>query len=154
MGTVIVGIGNPVLSDDSVGLKSAAALRTRLAGREDITISELCSGGLALMEALVGYRRAIVIDAIVSGEPAGSIHQLRPADLPFTRTIHSTHAGTFPEALELGRTAGLRLPLDIRIWAVEAADVETIGEELTPAVGEAVPRVVEQILSHLSAEEQ
>ncbi len=149
MAPIIIGVGNPVLTDDSVGLKSVAALRCRLAGRSDVATAELYSGGLRLMEAMVGYQRAIVIDAMISGRPAGTIQSFTPADLPITRGIHSSHDGTLPEALALGHAAGLCLPRDIRIWAVEAGDVETLGEELTPAVATAVPVVVEHVLQDL-----
>ena len=66
-----------------------------------------------------------------------------------TRTADSTHDTSLRLALELGRAAGLDLPEDVRIWAVEAADVETFSERLTPAVERAVPLVVEQVLRDL-----
>jgi Ni,Fe-hydrogenase maturation factor len=43
----------------------------------------------------------------------------------------------------------LQLPGEVRIWAVEAADVETFSERLTPAVERAVPQVVERVLRDL-----
>ena len=147
--TVIIGLGNPVLADDSVGLRIAADLRRRLAGRNDFTTLELYSGGIWLMEAMAGHERAIVIDAIVSGGVAGAVYRLGLEDLPRTRTSDSTHDASLPVALELGHAAGLKLPRDVQIWAVEAADVETFSERMTPEVERAVSRVVEQVLRDL-----
>ncbi|MCX6629949.1 MAG: hydrogenase maturation protease [Candidatus Solibacter sp.] len=147
--TVIIGLGNPVLADDSVGLRIAAELRRRLAGRSGFTTVELYSGGMWLMEAMAGHERAIVIDAIVSGGTAGAVYRFGLADLPQTRTADSTHDASLPVALELGRVAGLHLPGKVKIWAVEAADVETFSERLTPEVERAVPLVVEQVLRDL-----
>ncbi|MBI5084803.1 MAG: hydrogenase maturation protease [Acidobacteria bacterium] len=147
---MIVGLGNPVLADDSVGLHVAAELRRRLAGRNGFTTLELYSGGLLLMEAMAGHDRAIVIDAMVGGGPAGAIHRLGPEDLPRTRTTNSTHDSSLPVALELGRAAGLRLPADIRIWAIEAADVETFSQRLTPQVALASRRVVGEVMRELA----
>jgi hydrogenase maturation protease len=147
--TVIVGLGNPVLTDDSVGLRIAAELRRQLAGRSGFTTVELYSGGMWLMEAMAGHERAVVIDAIVSGGAHGAIYRLGLEDLPQTRTTRSTHDASLPVALALGRAAGLRLPGDVRIWAVEAADVATFSERLTPEVQRAVPRVVEQVSREL-----
>ncbi|MGA3024521.1 MAG: hydrogenase maturation protease [Bryobacteraceae bacterium] len=147
--TVIIGLGNPVLSDDGVGLRIAAELRRRLAGWSGVTTVELYSGGLWLMEAMAGYERAILIDAIVSGGAAGATYKLGIGDLPQTRTADSSHDASLPLAIELGRVAGLQLPADIQVWAVEAADVETFSERLTPEVERAVPRVVEQVLRDL-----
>jgi len=147
--TVIIGLGNPVLADDSVGLRIAAELRSRLAGRNGFTTVELFSGGMWLMEAMAGHDRAIVIDAIVSGGIAGAIYRLGLDDLPQTRTADCSHDASLPVALALGHAAGLRLPIDVRIWAVEAADIETFSERLTPEVERAVPQVVEQVLRDL-----
>jgi hydrogenase maturation protease len=147
--TVIIGLGNPVLADDSVGLRIATELGRRLAGRSGYTTVELYSGGMWLMEAMAGHTRAIVIDAIVSGGAAGAIYRLGLEDLPRTRTAHSTHDSSLPVALELGRAAGLQLPRHVQIWAVEAADVGTFSERMTADVERAVPRVVKRILRDL-----
>lgn len=82
MSTLIIGLGNPLVTDDSVGLRVAAELRTRLAGRADVEVAEDYWGGLRLMEQMVGYDRAIVVDAICSGAPPGTIHHLGPGDIP------------------------------------------------------------------------
>ncbi len=150
MRTVLIGVGNPVLSDDSVGLKIAAELGARLRGNPDVATVQVCCGGLRLMEAMVGYDRAVVVDAMLSGCPAGTVHRFAEADLPPSRWIHSMHDGTLRSALALGRTAGLPLPSDIRFWAIEAADVETFGETLTPAVEQSASQVVSEILKEVA----
>jgi hydrogenase maturation protease len=149
MATVIIGVGNPVLTDDGVGLRIARELEMRLSGRDGVTVLARCAGGLRLMEAMAGYGRAVVIDAIESGAAPGSIHELDLEELPRTRNLHSSHDGSLVAALELGRTAGLRIPDEIRVWAVQAGDLETFGESLTEAVERAVPRVVEAVLRSL-----
>jgi hydrogenase maturation protease len=148
-GTVIIGLGNPMLSDDSLGLRVAAELGRRLGGRSGFTTVELYAGGMWLMESMAGHTRAVIIDAMVSGGAAGAIYRLGLEDLRPTRTADSTHDASLRVALELGRAAGLELPEDVRIWAVEAADVETFSERLTPAVEGAAARVVEQVLRDL-----
>jgi Ni,Fe-hydrogenase maturation factor len=51
--------------------------------------------------------------------------------------------------LELGRLSGVKLPGEVWIWAVEAGDVTTFREGLTPEVEAAVPVVVKEIMSEL-----
>jgi hydrogenase maturation protease len=147
--TIIIGVGNPVLTDDSVGLKIAGELRAQLKGQSLVRTAEVHSGGMKLMETMAGYDRAIVIDAMVSGRRPGTIFTLGPADLPKTRNMHSTHDASLPVALELGRLAGLHVPSEICIWAVEAGDVVTVSEGLTPEVKRAVPRVVKRVMRDL-----
>ena len=109
MKILVLGLGNPLVSDDSVGLRVAAELKSRLADRPEIDVGEDYWGGLRLMERLVGYERAVVIDAIRTGAPPGTIHFLRPDALPTQRSA-SAHDVNLPTALALGRHAGLRLP--------------------------------------------
>ena len=153
MSTIIVGIGNRVLSDDSVGIKVAHALADALRSRSDVMTCELWGGGLRLMETLNGYERAIIIDAIVTeGGTPGSVYTLKPSDLRQSRNTYSTHDGGFQEALELGAKLGLSLPSQITIWAVEAADVKTYSEKLTREVERAVPIVVAGVMRQIGHE--
>lgn len=154
MSTIIVGIGNRVLSDDSVGIKVADRVAHALRSRPDIVTYELWGGGLRLMETLNGHERAIIIDAIMTeGGKPGSVYRLKPSDLRQSRNTYSTHDGGFQEALELGAMLGLNLPPQITIWAIEADDVETYSENLTPDVERAVPVVVEGVLRQIDLEQ-
>ena len=152
---MIIGIGNPVLSDDSVGIKVARALAKSLGARRDVQTRELWTGGLHLMEALRGHERAILIDAIVTeGGKPGSIYTLQPTDLQQSRNTCSVHDTSFQEALELGAMLGVDLPRQITIWAIEAGDVETFSENLTRDVERAVPKVVEGVMRQIELEKQ
>jgi hydrogenase maturation protease len=153
MKTIIIGIGNPVLTDDSVGIQVVRELGRRLQANPDTVTRELCAGGIRLVEEMAGFERAIIVDAIVTqdGEP-GTVYVLGPSDLRKTRNTCSTHDASLVEALELGGIAGLRLPAEIRIWAIEAGDVETFGETLTEPVKRAVPKVVKSVIRYLRGE--
>ena len=105
------------------------------------------------MEAMVGYERAIVIDAAHTGDPEpGTILSVSPADLRQSRNACSNHRDCIEAALELGILAGLPLPRDIRIWAVEAADVATFGDRLTAPPQSALPALIANILRSIEAE--
>ena len=67
MDTIIIGLGNPVLADDGVGLKIVACLAKRLRGQPGVAVTQLCCGGINLMEAMAGHDRAVIIDAITGG---------------------------------------------------------------------------------------
>ena len=150
MKTLVLGLGNPVVRDDAVGLHVAARLRELLAGRRDVEVAEDCRGGLHLMERMIGFDRALVIDAIATGAAPGTIHRLAPNDIPTQRSA-STHDMNFPTALAFGRASGAHLPEDdqILLVGIEAQDILTFGEEMTPAVAEAVPRAVRMVLAAL-----
>ena len=133
MKTLVLGLGNPLVSDDSAGLRVAAELKTRLAHRPDVEVDEDFWGGLRLMERMIGYDRAIVIDAICSGAPPGTIHHLTPGSIRTQRSA-SAHDVNLPTALLFGREAGVCLPADedILLVGIEAEDVINFSERLHP----------------------
>lgn len=150
MKTLVLGLGNPLVTDDSVGLRVAAELQRLLAEDPDVEVSEDYWGGLRLMERMVGFDRAIVIDAMQSGAPPGTIHRLTPGSIPTQRSA-SAHDVSLPTALALGRQAGVALPADdqILLVGIEAEDILTFGEECTPAVRAAIPLAVQEVLAAL-----
>jgi hydrogenase maturation protease len=151
MKTLVIGLGNPLVSDDSVGLRVAAEVRKLLAGRSDVDVAEDYWGGLRLMEQMVGYDRVIVIDAIQSGGRPGTIYHLSPGDMPTQRSA-SSHDMDLLTALALGRQAGLRLPADgaILLVAIEAEDILTFAEACTPAVAAAISTAAADVMEALS----
>ena len=150
MKTLILGLGNPLVSDDSVGLRVAAELKQLLANRPEVDVDEEYWGGLRLMERMIGYDRAIVVDAICTGAPPGTIHQLTPDAIPTQRSA-SAHDVNLSTALELGRRTEMHLPANenVLLIGIEAEDVLTFSEECTPAVREAVPRAVQTVIKAL-----
>ena len=150
MKTLILGLGNPLVTDDSVGLRVAAELKTLLAGRPDIEVTEDYRGGLQLMERMIGYDRAVIIDAICTGSPPGTIHHLRADSIPTQRSA-SAHDVNLPTALAFGRRNGVQLPDDenILLVGIEAADVIHFGKECTPSVQSAVAVAVREVVDAL-----
>jgi len=78
MKTLILGLGNPILSDDGVGVGVAGELEGRL-DQQEVTVVETSMAGLSLLDLLIGYDRVIIIDAIQTvGGKAGQIYRLDP----------------------------------------------------------------------------
>ncbi len=148
MKTLVLGLGNPLLRDDSIGLRVAQELRGQFDSDPDIEVSEDYWGGLRLMERMIGFDRAIIIDAILADSEPGTIHLLSPDDIPTQRSA-SAHDVNLPTALEFGRRAGAQLPpaSEITLIGIEAADVQTFDESLTPELERALPHAVEAVLS-------
>lgn len=147
----MLGLGNPILTDDGVGIYVVRVLAARCS-RDDLAFAEACVGGLRLLEIIAGYERVIILDAIrTPGGQPGHLHRLRPDDLQASLHTGSTHDLTLPGALALGRGLGLPLPDDeaITILAVEVEDVTTFGETCTPLVQAAISRVAQLVLEEV-----
>ena len=147
---VIIGLGNPILTDDSIGIKVARQLLTHFYGSEKVDVKEIYAGGIRLLDVLVGYDRAIIIDAILTKENIpGRIHYLTPDDIRTTRNMVCVHDMNLPTALALGSLLEMPLPSQINIWGIEGADLESFGESLTKEVEQVVPKVVNAIIERI-----
>jgi hydrogenase maturation protease len=149
MKTLVIGLGNPILTDDGVGIYAAREVARSLPLDADVEVVELATGGLALMEAMVGFERCILIDAIWRPENmTGHVVVFDAGHLTDTLNAASTHDVDLPTALRLGRSLGARLPADgaIQIVAVTAHDVLIFGENPTPTVAAAIPYATASVL--------
>jgi hydrogenase maturation protease len=150
---MLLGMGNPILSDDAVGVRLARDIGRRLAGVPGLTILEECSvGGLNILEVVEGFDRLIVLDAIrTTGGTPGDWHRFTSSALRETMNLNNIHDVNFATALELGRRMGMNVPSeeDIHIFAVEVLDLITFSEEMTPQLEKAYPDFSEAILREI-----
>jgi hydrogenase maturation protease len=102
-----------------------------------------------LLDAWDGLDTVVIVDAVVTGAPAGTIHRVDPGDEPFPRDLGlaSTHAVGVAEAVELARAVG-RAPRRVVVVGVEGVAFG-MGEEMTPAVACALDGVVAAALEEL-----
>ncbi len=136
----VLCLGNDILADDALGVMVAELLKPDPPPgcQVDCTLE----GGFALLDHLLGARRLIVVDTIVTGDVApGRISVLAEEDFLSTPGESPHCVGLF-EALEVGRALGLAAPRELVIVAVEAADCLTVGGTVHPDVEAAVPEVV------------
>lgn len=154
MKTLVIGIGNVLLSDEGLGVHVARAL---LAGRAPRGMDVL-EAGTSLFEALQyarGYDRVILADAIRAGGVPGTVYQLemRNGDSGLDTAMEplSLHEFGVAEALHAGWMLGL-LPEKVRLIGVEPATTEP-GLELSPAVRSAVEEVLFLLLAEFTPRE-
>lgn len=149
MKTLILGIGNTAITDDGVGCKVAQRLQRRLRGRSDITVKETAISGLSLLDEITGYERLIIIDAIQTrGGKPGDIYKLSPSDFK-TGRMAIIHDLGLVSTLELGRKLEMDMPREVVIFAIEAKEMATFSEKLSPEVEKAVPQAVEVVLKEV-----
>ena len=140
MKPLVVGLGNELLSDDSIGVLAARKLDRELSGQADVIESNI--SGVALLDVLVGRRKVIIIDSIrTATHPPGTIIELDPDDL---RSLPnpSPHYTGLPEVLSIAEELRLDFPEAIKILAVEVADSHTVGGSLSEPVAAALSEIV------------
>jgi hydrogenase maturation protease len=152
MKTLVIGLGNPILTDDGAGIYAARMLERVLPPQAEVDIVEMAVGGLELMETMIGYERVIIIDALwaPNGE-VGEVVRFDAGDLPDTMNSASAHDADLPLSLRIGREIGVELPADknIQIIGIRARKVLDFGKEPTPPVTAALPDAVNAVLDLL-----
>jgi hydrogenase maturation protease len=121
--------------------------------RPDVHIEESYVGGLEFLDLLTGYDKAIIIDAVQSGNSQpGEIHRFELGSFQTTRHVNNPHDLDFTAALELGKALNIELPRDVVIFGIEIKEVTTMSEECTPEVAQAIPACVNLVLNELPPE--
>ena len=144
MNTLILGVGNSILTDDGVGIKIAHRLKE---GNPELEVVETSEGGMALLDHVLGYDKLIIIDSIKTerGKP-GELYKLELEDLKPAMDFSSSHGISIATAFELGQRLGYRMPRSVSIYAIEIKDNSTFGEECTEEVEERIPSIARKIM--------
>ena len=152
MKTLIVGLGNPALGDDGVGWKVVKEVCKSLPEDLRVQVNCLTHGGMGLMEHLIGYDYAILVDAFATDAPVGSISVLKLSQLPNYSAYHimSAHDTSLLQAIEKGRKMGAHLPIDVMVVGIATGNIHEFSEDLSPPVTRMVPCIVKIVLNLLS----
>ena len=143
---LVIGCGNRDRSDDGAGVMVAE--RVRKLGVH----AEICTGeSLALIETWSRADDVILVDAVVTGAPAGKVWLWNARSQKIQRSVSTSTRGLgVAEAIELAHPLG-RLPHRLQVLGIEGRRFD-IGGDLSPevacAVEEAVQRVVAEVLRH------
>ena len=144
---LVLCLGNDILSDDALGSVVAKRLNGNGFGAA-VEVIFAPTAGFGLLDLLKDRSAVLIVDAIITGkaEP-GTVHFFPAGILTPSYNLINSHQINLPTALELGKQLGMAMPSEIQVVAVEAQDVETIGEQMTPPVEKAVETVLTAVKS-------
>ena len=149
MRTLVLGIGNPILRDDGIGYHAAKAIERM--DIEGVDANAVSTSGLDIINFISGYDKVVVIDAIqTKNGKVGRIYRLKEEDISSTVNDTSPHAVNIAAALSTARRLEYdKMPKEIIFFAVEVQEINTFGEEMTPEVKKALPKIVKLVLSEI-----
>jgi hydrogenase maturation protease len=143
--TLILGLGNPILSDDGVGLIVAEELRGRVDGVDVISTPLI---GLHLLDLVLGYDTLFLIDALITaGNQPGQLKFISPNDISLPTL--SSHGFNFLELLMLGKKLGFSVPELKGVYGITIGTEPAFGETPSPGLMRNVEAMASQIARHI-----
>ena len=152
--TRIIGLGNPLLGDDGVGIFVARDVLQHLLSHQldnsQVEVIESDVAGFDLLDLLSGITHAIIVDGHFrsNGHP-GAIHYSNTAVELTSARLNAVHEIDLPAVLSLGHQLGYRMASRLSIYVVEVGDIYTFTSEISIPVQQAIPKVVSMILGEI-----
>ena len=145
--TVVVGVGNTILSDDGAGVHAARLLQGDPRVPAGVTILDGGTLGLELMPYISDASRVPFLDAVNSGEAPGTLTRMTGRDLLGTSGGWSVHQLGVADLIAALALVSAR-PQDIVVLGVQPANTDW-GTSLSPGVEAALTCLVDAALAQL-----
>jgi hydrogenase maturation protease len=144
---VVLGIGNPILSDDGVGIAALDALAVEPELPDRVRLIDGGTVAPDLLGAVAGCNALIVLDAVDVGEPPGTVVRLDLRDgvaVGGPRTVHDLGlAGLLGDLRLLGQFPERAILIGVQ------PDLVGLGTKLSPAVARAMRELIGAVLQQL-----
>ncbi|MHA1200034.1 MAG: hydrogenase maturation protease [Candidatus Heimdallarchaeaceae archaeon] len=147
MKSLIIGLGNPIVGDDGIGIKVMEHIKDKknLPMNTDV-LADVSMAGLSLVERFRGYDKVILIDSIQTGHnPIGNVVQLRPEE--FSLTLHTSdyHNMDLITALEFSKKMYDDVPKDIKIIGIEIIKPNEFSDKLSSHLRSRFENITNQV---------
>lgn len=139
---LILGIGNYLMGDEGVGVHTALRLQ-EVGLPENIEIVDGGTGGFHLLQYFEDHDTVILIDATLDGNAPGTIRLIEPRfakDFPRAMSTHDIGLRDMVSALQWME----KMP-HIYLFVVSIETIQQQGIELTPAIENAMPLLLEKV---------
>ena len=142
--TLVLGVGNILLSDEGVGVHVARRLQL-LDSLPDVEVIDGGTEGFELIRFFEDRKRVIVVDCLLSRDPPGTIIRAAPDELDLQWAHEfSPHQSGLRELLTAARA--LPSPPAITILGIVPAETGKAGMALSIVVAERMERIVASVL--------
>jgi len=151
MGNVLVlGAGNILLSDEGIGVRVVEALQDRYRLAQGVEVLDGGTCGMDLLDVIAERDHLIIVDAVNTGSPPGTLVRLADQEIPAVfRTKSSPHQLGLSEVLAL-LTLLETAPRRVTVIGVQPQSLD-LGLTLTPLIAERLGAMVEMVAAELTA---
>lgn len=146
----VIGMGNPLMSDEGIGVSVAARLQqTALA--ETVDVLEMGTSGMSVLHELRGRDLVVFVDCALMGTAPGTMRRFTPDDVESSAVQPrlSLHEGDLLGVLSLARRLGSH-PDEVVIFGIEPKVVD-FGDRLSPELADHLDEYVATVQAELDA---
>lgn len=139
---MVLGVGNYLMADEGVGVHTINELQKTILP-ENVELLDGGTGGFHLLEYFETYPQIILIDAILDGQPPGTIRLITPKfapDFPNSMSSHDIGLRDLIASLQL-----LDKMPEIYLFVVSIASVQQQGIELSKKIQKTLPELIAKI---------
>lgn len=147
--TLILGLGNDILTDDGIGIKLVRKIQKDLS-KPNVAFLTAALGGLEILEMIKDYGKVIIIDAIKTknGIP-GTVYHITPSHFRETLHLSNFHDLTFLAALDLAEQIEISIPDQIDILAIEIVEDLIFSNEFSPPIAQKYEQMYREVLAEV-----
>lgn len=148
MKTLILGVGNILLSDEGLGVRAVEELRKGYTFPQGVELMDGGTLGLDLLYFMESFDRLLLIDAVLGGSPPGTLYKFRDNEVrTYFRKKVSAHELGIQEVLGLAEIRGKK-PKEMVLIGMEPESLD-ISLELSPTVKGNMPVLIDEVLTQL-----
>lgn len=139
---LVLGIGNVLMGDEGIGVHAIKELEKR-SWPENVHFLDGGTGGFHLLEYLQHYKKIIMIDATMDGQPPGTLRLIKPkfsSDFPKALSAHDIGLKDLVESAAL-----LDHMPEVHLITVSVATIQPMQLEMSTEIKDAIPKVIQSV---------
>jgi len=150
--TVVLGLGNPLMADEGIGVCLVERLAESSADYPDVDFLDAGTGGLALLHHMAGRRKAIFVDCAYMEQEPGTIRRFAPDEVRSTKVLahQSLHEADLLRIIGMARELG-QAPEEIVIFGIQPERIE-FRQGLSATLANGIDRCLDAIRAELDAQ--
>jgi hydrogenase maturation protease len=146
--TIIIGLGNPLMSDEGIGVLLVQKLAAKFSDCQNVEFYDGGTGGMSLLYKIENRDKVVLIDCAKMGEQPGTIRRFTPAEVQSIKTLghFSLHEVDILKVLELAAQFDAA-PEEVVIFGIEPASLD-----LSPDISNILAAQIDTYLETISKE--
>jgi hydrogenase maturation protease len=149
MNTVLIALGNPLLSDEGVGVHILQEIEKRVPEPRPFDLLDSGNSSMRVLHSLKDRKKAVFVDCALMGAKPGEMRRFTPEEVSSVKNLRgfSFHEGDLLKTLELAKMLG-DLPEQVMIFGIQPASLDQ-GEKLSSVLATNFDVYIERVLKEL-----